>query len=66
MPALAVKPDDALPPPPPDDSTNRDRGEANGSGGGDIGDHDPLILGLFRKLPPPDDEWSAAARLKWL
>jgi hypothetical protein len=38
----------------------------NGNGGGDIGDHDPLILGLFRKLPPPDADWPAKDRLKWL
>jgi hypothetical protein len=35
-------------------------------GGGDIGDHDPLIVGLFRKLPEPEADWPAAARLKWL
>jgi hypothetical protein len=65
MPAVAVKADDALPPPPPpDDSTNRDRNKGNG--GGDIGDHDPLILGLFRKLPAPDEDWPAKDRLKWL
>ena len=37
-----------------------------GGGGGDIGGHDPLILGLFRKLPEPEADWPAAARLKWL
>jgi hypothetical protein len=35
-------------------------------GGGDIGDHDPLILGLFQKLPERDADWTAKDRLKWL
>jgi hypothetical protein len=65
MPAVAVEAEDAAPPPPPDEQTNRDRGKG-GNGGGDIGDHDPLILGLFRKLPEPDEDWPASARLKWL
>jgi hypothetical protein len=34
--------------------------EKNGGGVGDIGDHDPLILGLFRKLPEPEADWPAA------
>jgi hypothetical protein len=57
---------DAPPPPPPpqDENTNRDR-KGNG-GGGDLGNHDPLILGLFRKLPEPEADWPASARLKWL
>ena len=36
-----------------------------GNGGG-FGDHDPLIVGLFRKLPEPEAEWSEEERLKWL
>ena len=28
--------------------------------------HDPLILGLFRKLPEPEADWPAAGHLKWL
>jgi hypothetical protein len=36
----------------------------NGDGG--FGDHDPLILGLFRKLPEPETEWPTTGRLKWL
>ena len=31
-----------------------------------MGGHDPLILGLFRKLPEPDADWPAKDRLKWL
>jgi hypothetical protein len=65
MPAVAVKAEDSPPPPPPpDEQANRDR-KGNG-GGGDIGDHDPLILGLFQKLPEPDADWPAKDRLKWL
>jgi hypothetical protein len=30
------------------------------------GNHDPLILGLFQKLPEPDADWPAKDRLKWL
>ena len=47
-----------------DEQTNRDR-KGNG-GGGDTGDDDPLILGLFQKLPEPEADWPASARLKWL
>jgi hypothetical protein len=66
MPAVAVKPDFAPPPPQHDDGANQERGKKSGSGGGDIGDHDPLILGLFQKLPEPDADWPAKDRLKWL
>lgn len=31
-----------------------------------MGDHDPLIVGLFQKLPEPEADWPATARLKWL
>lgn len=67
MPGYAAREDSSLPPPPPppDEQNNRDRKGGNG-GGGDIGDHDPLILGLFKKLPEPDSDWSAKDRLKWL
>lgn len=64
MPAVSSRVENTPPPPPSEDPTNRDRGK-NG-GGGDMGDHDPLILGLFRKLPEPDSDWSAKDRLKWL
>lgn len=30
------------------------------------GDTDPLIEGLFSKLPAPESEWPVAARQKWL
>ena len=50
-----------LPPPSPEEN-----GKGGKGGGGDVGDHDPLIIGLFRKLPPPETDWPAAARLKWL
>jgi hypothetical protein len=36
-------------------------------GGGDgFGDHDPLIIGMFRKLPAPEAVWDEGERLKWL
>jgi len=35
-------------------------------GGGGFDDHDPLIVGMFRKLPPPETEWKESDRLKWL
>ena len=31
-----------------------------------LANHDPLILGLFQKLPEPDADWPAKDRLKWL
>jgi hypothetical protein len=52
-------------PPPPDENANRDR-RGNGNGDGGFGDHDPPILGLFRKLPEPDEDWPAKDCLKWL
>jgi hypothetical protein len=66
MPGFASREESSLPPPPPppDEQNNRDR--KGGGGGGDIGDHDPLILGLFQKLPVPDSDWPAKDRLKWL
>ena len=45
---------------------NGGRHGGSSGGGNDIGEHDPLIIGLFRKLPPPESEWSTAARLKRL
>ena len=36
-----------------------------GGSGGDF-DHDPRIIGLFQKLPEPEADWPAPARLKWL
>lgn len=48
-------------PPPPDEQV-----KGKGGGGGGFGDHDPLLVGLFRKLPPPETEWSEADRHKWL
>jgi hypothetical protein len=65
MPAVAVRPDEAPPAPVLDEQQNRERNKGGG-GGGDMGDHDPLILGLFQKLPEPDTDWSSKDRLKWL
>ena len=60
MPAVAVMND--APPPSMDEKPESKKG--GGSGG--FGDHDPLLVGLFRKLPPPETEWSEADRHKWL
>ena len=68
MPGVAVRQENQLPPPPPaheEENLGRDS-KKGGGGGGDIGDHDPLILGLFRKLPEPEEDWPAKDRLKWL
>jgi hypothetical protein len=48
---------------PPGVETGRYPAEAKVAAGGN---HDPLILGLFQKLPEPDADWPAKDRLKWL
>jgi hypothetical protein len=65
MPAVAAR-EEVTPTPPVDEEKSEREKKKNGSGGGDMGDHDPLILGLFRKLPAPDEDWPAKDRLKWL
>lgn len=40
--------------------------QKNGGGDGGFGNQDALIVGLFRKLPPPAAEWAEEDRLKWL
>ncbi len=35
-------------------------------GGGDSFDHDPMVLGLFKRLPRPDDSWALHERQRWL
>jgi hypothetical protein len=37
-----------------------------GGTGGGAGELDPLILGLVRKLPAPDELWPIADRVRWL
>jgi len=67
-PGVAVR-DDAPVAPPPDiqiGDASQDGNKKGGGGGGGFGDHDPLIIGLFQKLPAPEEEWPSAARLKWL
>lgn len=44
------------PPPPP----------APGGGGGGGFDHDPMIIGLFKRLPKPQDSWTLKERQRWL
>lgn len=47
---------DTTPPPPPG-------GKGNGGG---FGEHDPLIIGIFQKLPPRDTDWPMKDRITWL
>ena len=41
-------------------------GTGGGSGGGGGFDHDPIIVGLFRRLPRPEDAWTIQERQRWL
>lgn len=51
----------------PDESKKENGGGSGGGGGGnEFGDVDPLVIGLFRRLPPAGTEWDAPARKKWL
>jgi hypothetical protein len=50
---------------PTEESENRIVNSA-GTGSGHCKNHDPPILGLFRKLPGPEEDWPAKDRLKWL
>lgn len=52
-------------PPPPDKKEPERNGRGSG-GGGEFDDVDPLVVGLFRRLPPAGTEWNAQARAKWL
>ncbi|AMN43231.1 hypothetical protein [Rhodoplanes sp. Z2-YC6860] len=65
MPGFAARQADAAPPPPPPADEPQDEKKKGGNGGGFDG-HDPLIIGLFQKLPEPEADWPVAARLKWL
>lgn len=49
---------DEVTPPPKDE-------RKGGSDGGGF-DHDPMIVGLFKRLPRPDDLWSIQERQRWL
>jgi len=61
MPAVAIKQEGTAPVVEEEKSDPK-----KGGGGGGFGDHDALIIGLFRKLPQPAAEWSEEDRLKWL
>jgi hypothetical protein len=61
MPAVAVKADVAA----AAQEEKREPEKSKGGGGG-YGGHDPLLVGLFEKLPPPESEWKESDRLKWL
>jgi hypothetical protein len=57
------------PAPPRDGGGGNDHGAARGSGGGATGgsdDLDPMIVGLFSKLPRGDGPWNVADRVTWL
>ncbi|MEM9145178.1 MAG: hypothetical protein AAGC57_03200 [Pseudomonadota bacterium] len=41
-------------------------GGGKGGGGGDGFDHDPMIIGLFKRLPQPEDAWTLQERKRWL
>jgi hypothetical protein len=46
---------------------NQPSPKSNGSGGGGDGfDHDPMIIGLFKRLPKPQDSWTLKERQRWL
>ncbi len=51
------------PPPAPPQEEPESKGKGDGGG---FGDHDALIVGLFRKLPPPESDWSDSDCMKWL
>ena len=61
MPAVAVKQESVAATPVEEEKSDPKKG-----GGGGGFDHDPLIIGLFQKLPEPEADWPATARLKWL
>ncbi len=48
----------------PADAPESSQAKAFGSGGS--GSYHPFIEGLLRTLPPPDTEWKASDRIKWL
>lgn len=58
-----VKPGIANQPPPPPKDQEKPGG---GSGGGGFDGHDPMILGLFARLPNAGAQWTNAERKKWL
>ena len=44
----------------------KEKEQVKNGGGDDFGGQDALIVGLFRKLPPPSTEWNEEDRQKWL
>ncbi len=43
------------------------REQGGDDGGGRVGfDHDPMIVGLFKRLPQPEDAWTLQERKRWL
>lgn len=49
------------PSPPP-----QTKDESKGGGGRDGFEHDPMIVGLFKRLPRPEDAWTLQERQRWL
>lgn len=67
MPGIAARAPDATTAPPLESQAADATQETKKSGdGGNFGGHDPLIIGLFRKLPEPEAEWGEDDRQKWL
>jgi hypothetical protein len=66
MPGIAARPIESDAPLPDVQDEKPEQEKKKGGGGGGFGDHDPLIVGLFQKLPEPEEDWPATARLKWL
>ena len=58
---------------PPGQKTEGGDGNGSGAGGGGKGgsggdgfEHDPMIVGLFKRLPKPEDSWTLNERQRWL
>jgi len=48
-----------------DDKPPRDRKDGDGTGGDNNLHLDPLLIALLKKIPPSDQEWAAAQRVRW-
>jgi hypothetical protein len=66
MPGVATRSIEEAPPSASPAEKQEQESKKGGNGSGFGGDHDPLIIGLFQKLPPPEADWPVAGRVKWL